>query len=103
MIPSPLTVVQVIHFWGFTFRHKYFRVDCHSISENMDISKNISFKPKVKTTTIAGLGRQTKKVATPEVMSEFLGAHFRSLIFSTYNNNLSGKKPNSKYPFHTCK
>lgn len=48
MIPSPLTIVQVIHFGGFTFRHKYFRVDCHSISENVDICKNISFKCEVK-------------------------------------------------------
>lgn len=80
---SPLTVVQVIHFWGFTLRHKYFRFDCHPISENVDICKNISFKCKVKTTpTIDGLGRETKKVATPELMSEFLVTHFRSSVFS---------------------
>ena len=66
-----LTVVKVIHFWRFAFRHIYFRVDCHSTAENYGyiceyilkiIGKFIDNSPAQSQP-----GPETKKVATAEV------------------------------------
>lgn len=50
--------------------------------KNRDICKNISLNFKVKLNPgIEILGRETKKVATPESMSDLRVVDFRSLVF----------------------